>query len=224
MKRTFRSQSVVALLGGVCGPSVSVCVVDDVTLGDSGWRSDLTDSSVWVAVGRSRERGSRRLRRGCTAAGPSAARGRASSIPASECAVPERRGGVERGGASQAVGAPAAGAEDQAAEQGAGVGERAARASRHRGRDEGVGEGEADGAGHHGAGDRGDVPGEEEEDERAAHHVEERDRAEAAPLDDGHPPRGDAHADAHDQVEDEELDAHARHVAQVALGEELGPA
>jgi hypothetical protein len=95
-------------------------------------------------------------------------------------------------------------------------------ASRHRSRDEGVGKGETDG--HHGAGDRRDVPGEEEEDERAAHDVEEWNRAEAASLDHGNPPRGDGHADAHDQVRDEELDTDARHIAQVALGEELGPA
>jgi hypothetical protein len=67
------------------------------------------------------------------------------------------------------------------------------------------------------------VPGEEDEHQRAAHDVEERDRAEAAPLEYGHPPRGDAHADAHDEVEHEELDADTRNVAEVPLGEELRP-
>ncbi len=75
------------------------------------------------------------------------------------------------------------------------------------GRVDRVGQGQADGAGHHGASDRWDMPGEEDEYEGAAHHVEERDGADAPSLEDGHPPGGDTHANAHDQVEHEELDA-----------------
>src|SRR5205823_27585 len=82
---------------------------------------------------------------------------------------------------------------------------------------------QADGAGHHGTSNRRDVPGEEDEHEGAAHDVEERDGAEAASLEEGHPPGGDAHADAHDEVQHEELDADAGEVAEVSLGEELGP-
>ena len=81
-----------------------------------------------------------------------------------------------------------------------------------------------DRADHHRRGDRWNVPGEEEKDERPAHDVEKWNRAESAPVNDRHPPRGDVHADTHDQVEDEQLDADAGHVAQVPLSEELGPA
>ena len=81
-----------------------------------------------------------------------------------------------------------------------------------------------DGAGHHCGGDGRDVPGQEEKDEGPAHDVEERDRAKPSPAEDRHPPRGDAHADAHDQVEDKELDADAGDVAEIPFGEELRPA
>ncbi len=60
-----------------------------------------------------------------------------------------------------------------------------------------------DGPDHHRGGDGRDVPRQEEEDERAAHHVEERNRTERSALEDRHPPGGDAGPDAHDQVEDE---------------------
>jgi len=61
-----------------------------------------------------------------------------------------------------------AGAEHEPAEERARVDERSAPAGRCGSGDEHVGKGEADGAGDHQAGDRGDVPGEEEEDKRAA--------------------------------------------------------
>jgi hypothetical protein len=68
------------------------------------------------------------------------------------------------------------------------------------------------------------VPGQEDEHQGATHHVEERDRTETASLEYGHPAPGDAHADAHDEVQHEELDADAGDVAEVPLREELGPA
>jgi hypothetical protein len=55
-----------------------------------------------------------------------------------------------------------------------------------------------DGTDHHRRGDGRNVPGQKDEHERLAHDVEERDRAEAAALEDRHPPGGDAHADTHD--------------------------
>src|SRR5437899_12888440 len=81
-----------------------------------------------------------------------------------------------------------------------------------------------DRADHHRGSNGWDVPRQEEKDEGPTHDVEERNRAEPAPVEDRHPSRGDAHSDSHDQVKDEELDADAGHVAQVPLGEEFGPA
>jgi hypothetical protein len=60
------------------------------------------------------------------------------------------------------------------------------------------------------------VPGQENEHDGATHHVEERDRAEPASVEDGHPSGGDAHADADDEVEHEEFHANAGEVAQVS--------
>jgi len=67
------------------------------------------------------------------------------------------------------------------------------------------------------------VPGQENEHERAAHHIEERDRTEAASLEDRQPSAGDAHANAHDEIQHEQLHADAGEVTQIPLGEELGP-
>src|SRR5213595_42508 len=75
-----------------------------------------------------------------------------------------------------------------------------------------VGEREAHGSRREGTSDRRDVPGEEDEYEGATHHVEERDRTEPASFEDRHPPGGDTHADTHDEIEHEELDADARDV------------